>query len=111
MELTRDELIEGLRHCAHYGGCKDCPISGYCNGIEQMAIWCLPYVEGKENEPAPVSAGTSSEVSSDDTINSSHFNDTPVLEICQEKLENIQKSILDMYGGFSSKEQNSQADY
>lgn len=52
--------------------------------------------EIQKNEPAPAATGTSSEVS-DDTNFKVHLDDSTLLDICQEGLEEISKIALDDY--------------
>jgi hypothetical protein len=68
-----------------------------------VAAWCLPYVEGKENEPAPAPTKTSS--TSEKSDKSIHTNDTPILKICQGISENIGKGLLEIYAAMSEAEQ------
>ena len=49
-----------------------------------------------KNEPAPAATGTSSEVS-DDTCSILQFDDSTLLDICQEGLEKISEIALDDY--------------
>lgn len=51
--------------------------------------------EIQKNEPAPAATGTSSEVSKD--TNSTHLDDSTLLDICQEELEAISEIALDDY--------------
>lgn len=48
-----------------------------------------------KTEPAPAATGTSSEVSKD--TNSTHLDDSTLLDICQEELEAISEIALDDY--------------
>ena len=94
--LTREETIKAFEIC-HYGvgECEDCPME--CKGkgcSEELSSAVLHYL--KEKEPAPAATGTSSEVS-DDTNFKVHLDDSTLLDICQEGLEEISKIALDDY--------------
>lgn len=51
----------------------------------------------KENEPAPAATGTSSEVSAKEDADSTHLNNSTLLDICQEELEAISEIALNDY--------------
>ncbi len=51
----------------------------------------------KENEPAPAATGTSSEVSVKEDTDNIHLNDSTLLNICQEGIEEMAKIALDDY--------------
>jgi hypothetical protein len=54
-------------------------------------------LEYMKNEPAPAATGTSSEVVSKDIGSILHLDDSTLLDICQEGLEEISKIALDDY--------------
>lgn len=96
--LTREETIKVFKicHCGE-GYCDDCPMQ--CEDKpckKELSSAVLHYLkEPKENEPAPAVTGTSSEVSKDtDNI---HLNDSTLLDICQEGIEEMAKIALDDY--------------
>ena len=97
--LTREETIKAFECCYMTFNCKGCPLSKQweCHvgnsGNTEINKAVMHYL--KENEPAPAVTGTSSEVSKDtDNI---HLNDSTLLDICQEGLEEISKIALDDY--------------
>lgn len=97
--LTREETIKVFKicHCGE-GYCDDCPMQ--CEDKpckKELSSAVLHYLkEPKENEPAPAATGTSSEVVSKDTDNI-HLNDSTLLDICQEGIEEMAKIALDDY--------------
>lgn len=98
--LTREETIKIFENCrCGAGDCNDCPMEcdGNGNGFDELSSAVLHYLKsGKENEPAPAATGTSSEVVSKDT-NSTHLDDSTLLDICQEGIEEMAKIALDDY--------------
>lgn len=58
-------------------------------------VACILPSTYKENEPAPAATGTSSEISKD--TNSTHLDDSTLLDICQEGIEEMAKIALDDY--------------
>jgi hypothetical protein len=79
--------------------CEGCPFEeqgewGCGNGGPELNKAVIHYL--KENEPAPAATGTSSEVVSKDT-NSTHLDDSTLLDICQEGIEEMAKIALDDY--------------
>ena len=94
--LTREETIKAFEHCYIAHSCKGCPLEeqGECHTVEPGVNRAVMYYL-KENKPAPVATDTNSEVSKDtDNI---HLNDSTLLDICQEGLEEISKIALDNY--------------
>lgn len=98
--LTREETIKAFECCYMTYNCKECPLDkqGKCYirnfGKPEVNKAVMHYL--KENEPAPAATGTSSEVS-DDTNFKVHLDDSTLLDICQEGLEEISKIALDDY--------------
>lgn len=86
--LTREETIKAFECCYMTYNCKECPLDkqGKCyirnSGKPEVNKAVMHYL--KENEPAPAATGTSSEVSKD--TNSTHLDDSTLLDICQEGL-------------------------
>lgn len=94
--ITKDDVLNAAKCCAG-DNCENCPLEhrGYEteNCVEVFANYILYNI--KENEPAPVATGTSSEVSKDtDNI---HLDDSTLLDICQEELEAITEIALNDY--------------
>lgn len=86
--LTRDEIILAAE-CCIAGNCGACPFINRGNCITDFMKNVLECIK---NEPAPAATGTSSEVS-DDTCSILQFDDSTLLDICQEGLEkNIRNS-------------------
>ena len=98
--LTREETIKAFECCYMTHNCGGCPFDEQgeweCgNGEPEINKAVMHYL--KENEPAPAATGTSSEVSKDtDNI---HIDDSTLLDICQEGLEEMSKIALDAYPG------------
>ena len=96
--LTSEETIKAFECCYMTHNCGGCPFDEQgeweCgNGEPEINKAVMHYL--KENEPAPAVTGTSSEVSKDtDNI---HLNDSTLLNICQEGLEEMSKIALDDY--------------
>ena len=90
--LTREETIKIFENCrCGAGDCNDCPMECNGNGFDELSSAVLHYLKsGKENEPALSANSTSSEVSKD-TGSILHLDDSTLLDICQEGLEEISK--------------------
>lgn len=97
--MTREETIKAFECCYMTHNCEGCPFEeqgewGCGNGGPELNKAVIHYL--KENEPAPAATGTSSEVVSKDT-NSTHLDDSTLLDICQEELEAIPEIALNDY--------------
>lgn len=96
--LTREETIKAFKicHCGE-GYCDDCPMQ--CEDKpckKELSSAVLHYLkEPKENEPALSANSASSEILKN--INSTHFDDSTLLDICQEELEAISEIALNDY--------------
>ena len=90
--ITKEEFEKAVEVCTNTDEtCEHCPLSKKffsCGGYLTRYI--------KENEPAPAATGTSSEVVSKDT-NSTPLDDSTLLDICQEGIEEMAKIALDDY--------------
>lgn len=78
--ITKEEFEKAVEFCTNADeNCAHCPLS-------KKKFTCGRYLTRyiKETEPAPAATGTSSEVSKD--TNSTHLNDSILLDICQEGL-------------------------
>jgi hypothetical protein len=78
--ITKEEFEKAVEFCTNADeNCAHCPLS-------KKNFTCGRYLTRyiKETEPAPAATGTSSEVSKD--TNSTHLNDSILLDICQEGL-------------------------
>ena len=94
--LTREETIKAFECCYMSNSCEGCPFDGQENcSIPEPEVNRAVMHYLKENEPAPAVTDTSSEVSKD--TNSTHLDDSTLLDICQEGLEEISKIALDDY--------------
>lgn len=78
--MTKNEIITAAK-CCIAGNCGACPFINRGNCITDFMKNVLECIK---NEPAPAATGTSSEVSKD--TNSTHLNDSILLDICQEGL-------------------------
>ncbi len=96
--LTREETIKVFKIC-HCGAgyCDDCPMQ--CEDKpckKELSSAVLHYLkEPKENEPALSANSASSKILKN--INSTHFDDSTLLDICQEGIEEMAKIALDDY--------------
>lgn len=94
--ITKDDILKAAEICTMGGEhgelCPNCPLDN------EKAACVLIFAEYiKENEPAPATTGTSSEVSVKEDTNNIHLNDSTLLNICQEELEAISEIALDDY--------------
>ena len=93
-KLTSEDIIKAAEICTMGGDhgelCPNCPLDNEKAACVLIFAECL-----KENEPAPAATGTSSEVSQD--TSSTHLNDSILLNICQEGIEEMAKIALDDY--------------
>lgn len=90
--ITKEEFEKAVEFCTNADeNCAHCPLS-------KKFFTCGRYLTRyiTENEPAPAATGTSSEVVSKDT-NSTHLDDSTLLDICQEGIEEMAKIALDDY--------------
>ena len=96
--LTREETIKAFECCYMAHSCRGCPLDKQreCSNVEPGVNKAVMHYL-KENEPALSANSTSSEVSKD--TSSTHLNDSILLDICQEGLEEISKIALDAYPG------------
>lgn len=91
-KLTKEDIIN-VAKCCIADNCVSCPLAGHGNCIDDFMNHILEYMK---NEPAPAATGTSSEVVSKDTDNI-QLDDSTLLDICQEGIEEIAKIALDDY--------------
>lgn len=90
--ITKEEFEKAVNYCTGITvNCKDCPLG-------KKKLICGAYFAEyiKKSEPAPAATGTSSEVVSKDTDNI-HLDDSTLLDICQEGIEEMAKIALDDY--------------
>lgn len=87
--ITKEEFEKAVEYCTGFAvSCENCPL---CEKDFKCGAYLAEYL--KENELA---TGTSSEVVSKDT-NSTHLDDSTLLDICQEGIEEMAKIALDDY--------------
>ena len=89
--ITKEEFEKAVEYCTGITvNCKDCPLG-------KKKLICGAYFAEyiKKNEPAPAATGTSSEILKN--INSTHLDDSTLLDICQEGIEEMAKIALDDY--------------
>lgn len=88
--ITKEEFEKAVEVCnSEFKTCEDCP-------LRHKAFLCGVYLTKYiKNELASAATGTSSEVSKDtDNI---HIDDSTLLNICQEGIEEMAKIALDDY--------------
>ena len=90
--ITKEEFEKAVEYCTGFAvSCENCPL---CEKDFKWGAYLAEYLQ--ENELAPAAPGTSSEVVSKDT-NSTHLDDSTLLDICQEGIEEMAKIALDDY--------------
>lgn len=95
-KFTDEEVVEAAL-CCTAKSCNTCPFTVLGVGFEKCVIKFSEYIANNtKTEPAPAATGTSSEVSKD-TGSILHLDDSTLLDICQEGLEEISKIALDDY--------------
>lgn len=90
--MTKDEIIT-VAKCCIVDTCESCPLVESGNCIINFMKHILEYMK---TEPTPAVTGTSSEVSKD-TGSILHLDDSTLLDICQEGIEEMAKIALDDY--------------
>lgn len=91
--ITKEEFEKAVECCAgDTTDCDDCPLCA-SDKHRMCSAYLAEYIK---NEPALSANSTSSEVASKDTDNI-HLDDSTLLDICQEGLEEISKIALDDY--------------
>ncbi len=90
--MTKEEFEKVVEVCTNADrNCGQCPLCA-SDKHRMCSAYLAEYIK---NEPAPAATDTSSEVSKDtDNI---HLDDSTLLDICQEGLEEISKTALDDY--------------
>ena len=90
--ITKEEFEKAVECCTGFTvSCENCPLS---EKDFKCGVYLAEYL--KENEPAPAATGTSSGVSNDTNFKV-HLDDSTLLDICQEGLEEISKIALNDY--------------
>lgn len=89
--ITKEEIEKAVEVCTDGNmDCTQCPLG---KRFYRCGVYFALYI--KENEPAPAATGTSSEISKD--TSSTHLDDSTLLDICQEGIEEMAKIALDDY--------------
>ena len=89
--ITKEEFEKAVNYCTEFTvSCENCPLS---EKDFKCGVYLAEYL--KENEPALSANSTSSEVSKD--TSSTHLDDSTLLDICQEGIEEMAKIALDDY--------------
>lgn len=92
--ITKEEFEKAVECCA--GDTTDCDGCPLCASDKHRM--CSAYLaEYIKNEPALSANSTSSEVSVKEDTDNIHLDDSTLLDICQEGLEEISKIALDDY--------------
>lgn len=88
--IPKEEFEKAVNYCTGFTvNCEDCPLS-------KKDFKCGTYLaEYIKNEPALSANSASSEILKN--INSTHFDDSTLLDICQEGIEEMAKIALDDY--------------
>jgi hypothetical protein len=92
--ITKEKFEKAVEVCTDGNmNCTQCPLG---QRFYKCGVYFTRYI--KENEPAPAATGTSSEVSQkEDTTSLTHLDDSTLLDICQEGIEEMAKIALDDY--------------
>ena len=92
--ITKEEFKKAVECCASdITDCDDCPLCA-SDKHRMCSAYLAEYIKKK---PAPAVTGTSSEVSTNDTHNLTHLDDSTLLDICQEELEAISEIAINDY--------------
>lgn len=94
-KLTKEDIINAAKHCATNADCDNCPFFATLEIEGCIETFTQYIVNNTKKEPAPAATGTSSEVSKD--TSSTHLDDSTLLDICQEGIEEMAKIALDDY--------------
>lgn len=91
--ITKEEFEKAVEICTDGNmNCTQCPLGKrFCKCGGYLARYI------KEKKPAPAVTDTSSEVSVKEDTDNIHLDDSTLLDICQEELEEISKIALDDY--------------
>lgn len=91
--ITKEEFEKAVEVCTDGNmNCTQCPLG---KKFYRCGVYFAHYI--KETEPAPAATGTSSEEVSKDTGSILHLDDSTLLDICQEGIEEMAKIALDDY--------------
>ena len=91
--ISKEEFEKAVEVCTNSDmNCEQCPLN---KKIYKCGVFFTRYI--KENEPALSANSTSSEEVSKDTGSILHLDDSTLLDICQEGIEEMAKIALDDY--------------
>lgn len=94
-KFTDEEIVKAALCCTE-NSCETCPLTVLGVGFEKCVIKFSEYIANNtKNEPALSANSASSEILKN--INSTHFDDSTLLDICQEGIEEMAKIALDDY--------------
>lgn len=89
--MTKEEFEKAVEVCTDGNmNCTQCPLG---QRFYKCGVYFTRYI--KENEPALSANSTSSKILKN--INSTHLDDSTLLDICQEGIEEMAKIALDDY--------------
>lgn len=92
--ITKEEFEKAVECCASdITDCDGCPLCA-SDKHRMCSAYLAEYIK---NEPAPAATGTSSEVSVKEDTDNIQLDDSTLLDLCQEGLEEISKIALDDY--------------
>lgn len=94
-EFTNEDIINAAKHCATNADCNNCPFFATLEIEDCIESFTRYIVNNTKNELALSANSTSSEILKN--INSTHLDDSTLLDICQEELEAISEIALDDY--------------
>ena len=81
--ITKEEFEKAVNYCTKFTvSCENCPLS---EKDFKCGVYLAEYIK---NEPALSANSTSSEVSTRDTTNLTHLDDSTLLDICQDDYPN-----------------------
>ena len=96
-EFTNEDIINAAKHCATNADCDNCPFFATLEIEGCIETFTRYIVNNTKNEPALSANSTSSEEVSKDTGSILHLDDSTLLDICQEGIEEMAKIALDDY--------------
>ena len=94
-EFTNEDIINAAKHCATNADCNNCPFFATLEIEDCIESFTRYIVNNTKNELALSANSTSSEILKN--INSTHLDDSTLLDICQEGIEEMAKIALDDY--------------
>lgn len=95
-EFTNEDIINAAKHCATNADCDNCPFFATLEIEGCIETFTRYIVNNTKNEPALSANSTSSEISNDTNFKV-QLDDSTLLDICQEGIEEMAKIALDDY--------------